>query len=244
MKDTDTGPGRFYEIISELERKGNWWYRARRDFLDGYLKKLNRHFDRALDAGCGPGAYCRILRKYASEVHGLDKSPTALAIASGKPYDRLHEAAIEESCIDEKYDLIICMEVLEHIEKDTEALSKLAGMLQDGGIIISAVPAHMFLWHSNDVFSGHVRRYDKETYRKLLTSAGLNIRELGYWNHMLFLPTLVYTKLFDRPGKENNLLMIPPAFNSLLFFILHTENLMFSSLRKLMGISIISMTVK
>jgi len=62
----------------------------------------------------------------------------------------------------EKYDLVIMADVLEHIEDDREFLSSVvAPRIRDGGILLISVPAHQRLFSSHDTFLGHFRRYSR-----------------------------------------------------------------------------------
>lgn len=65
-----------------------------------------------------------------------------------------------------KYDRIFLMDVLEHIEDDTEMLRMLNLSLKDNGRIILLVPAHMFLFSEFDKSIGHFRRYNREMFQR------------------------------------------------------------------------------
>jgi len=67
---------------------------------------------------------------------------------------------------EKKYDRIFLMDVLEHIENDTEMLRNLNSSLKDDGRIILLVPAHMFLFSEFDESIGHFRRYNRKMFQK------------------------------------------------------------------------------
>lgn len=60
-----------------------------------------------------------------------------------------------------KYDTILYIDVLEHIEDDKSELEKISGFLKDDGKVIVLSPAHNFLFSPFDESVGHFRRYDK-----------------------------------------------------------------------------------
>jgi len=60
-----------------------------------------------------------------------------------------------------KFDTILYIDVLEHIENDIEELKIASGLLNDGGKIIVLSPAHNFLFSEFDRKIGHYRRYNK-----------------------------------------------------------------------------------
>jgi SAM-dependent methyltransferase len=78
----------------------------------------------------------------------------------------------------ETADLMLAMEVLEHIEDDTTALCHWLQKLRPGGHIIISVPAHQHRWGPSDAWAGHVRRYEKSDIASLCKQAGLELLKL------------------------------------------------------------------
>lgn len=60
-----------------------------------------------------------------------------------------------------KFDCLVCINVLEHIEDDLSALSNFYKLLNKGGKLILMVPSDQFLYGKIDKSIGHFRRYDK-----------------------------------------------------------------------------------
>ncbi|MGH2362888.1 MAG: class I SAM-dependent methyltransferase, partial [bacterium] len=75
--------------------------------------------------------------------------------------------------IEERFDLIVAFEVLEHYEQDLDCLRKWLELLQPGGTLIFSVPAHMRQWTKNDTRAGHARRYEKKELLEKLETCGL-----------------------------------------------------------------------
>jgi SAM-dependent methyltransferase len=65
----------------------------------------------------------------------------------------------------QKFDTIIYIDVLEHIENDREELENAASLLRPDGRIIVLSPAHQWLFTSFDAAIGHFRRYSRATLR-------------------------------------------------------------------------------
>jgi SAM-dependent methyltransferase len=63
---------------------------------------------------------------------------------------------------DRKFDTILYIDVIEHIENDAEELSRAARHLEPGGHLIVLVPAHNFLFSPFDAAIGHYRRYNRK----------------------------------------------------------------------------------
>ena len=97
---------------------------------------------RVLDVGCGGGLLCESLTRAGAEVTGIDLAPGMIEVA------RLHAAesalAIDyrETSADElrrespaAFDVVTCMEMLEHIPDPAAMMATLAGLLRPGGAL-------------------------------------------------------------------------------------------------------------
>jgi SAM-dependent methyltransferase len=218
----------------------NWWYRARRDLLSGLLIKCARRFDSTLDAGCGTGSNYDVLRRFSDRVYGLDMSDAALQYCSGKGYAKCFNATVREFKSEQEFDLIMLMDVIEHIDDDLAALKNMAGMLRSDGLMVVSVPAYDILWNSNDYFSHHKRRYTPRRFRSSIEGSGLKVLRMFGWNRMLFLPTLLYYRIFGPGEMKNNLEAIPSFMNGILYALLKTENFLLSDRNVFPGVSLVA----
>ena len=73
------------------------------------------------------------------------------------------QGILSDLSLEEKFDVIIYIDVVEHIEKDKSELELAAKYLKKGGKLIVLVPAHEFLYSPFDKAIGHYRRYNKQT---------------------------------------------------------------------------------
>lgn len=76
---------------------------------------------------------------------------------------------------DGKYDAIFAFDVLEHIERDAEALAQWLRWLKPGGHLLLSVPARMRLWTAGDEWAGHFRRYERDQLQALIEREGFAI---------------------------------------------------------------------
>lgn len=110
------------------------------------------------------------------------------------------------------FDAILYIDVIEHIEHDSEELAKAAERLKPGGHLIVLVPAHNFQFSEFDISIGHFRRYNKKmlaaaipeplekTDLRYLDSVGLlasmgnkvflkqhypNLRQIKFWDSFM-----------------------------------------------------------
>lgn len=99
---------------------------------------------KVLDVGCGNGIISMHLGKEGFNVKGIDVSEKAIqkAIASNPLNNVTFENLSAEELVakGEKYDAIVCSEVLEHLQDPGELLSKLHQSLTDNGVLIVTVP--------------------------------------------------------------------------------------------------------
>jgi SAM-dependent methyltransferase len=92
---------------------------------------------------------------------------------------------------DTRYDSIVYINVLEHIENDAEELTRAREALHDGGHLLVFVPALPWLYSDLDREVGHFRRYLKRGLRSLIKEAGLEIVRLRYFDIAGVLPWYV-----------------------------------------------------
>lgn len=110
----------------------------------GIMPLLPESADRILDVGCGEGATLDWVRHAlnASWVAGVELDERSARIAAGK-LDRVWQGDIETLELpqgENAFELILCLDVLEHLVDPWAAVEKLAGMLVPGGSLIASVP--------------------------------------------------------------------------------------------------------
>lgn len=135
---------------------------------------------RVLEIGCGAGALLHDLGERGYTGTGVELSSKARSVAeqilAGDERFRITSEVPRGSA--ESFDLLICFEVLEHIEDDLAALQSWLNLLKPGGRVLISVPAHQHRWNVTDVLVGHYRRYDRADLESLLRSAGLQAERI------------------------------------------------------------------
>jgi SAM-dependent methyltransferase len=161
------------------------WETARPAALKLILKKLEpRQKRNALDIGCGDGFISNEIFKYTEmeRLVGVDVNFTDEELAIAKetyPSAEFHNTLDEVG--EEPFDLILMLDVLEHIEDDSEYLDGIVrNRLKSGGHLLITVPAFQFLFSEHDRFLRHFRRYDRTKLRSLIAGAGLKGIGDGY----------------------------------------------------------------
>jgi SAM-dependent methyltransferase len=129
-----------------------------------------------LDAGCGVGYGAEMIaRAGASRVVGIDLAPEAIAAAS----ERVGEMAefqvgdVQDMPFDEgSFDLVVCFEVLEHLEDPEPAITALKDVLREGGLLIVSSPNRGVYPPGNPY---HLHEFTLEELRDALTARFANV---------------------------------------------------------------------
>jgi 2-polyprenyl-3-methyl-5-hydroxy-6-metoxy-1,4-benzoquinol methylase len=96
---------------------------------------------RLLDMPCGDGTLTAIMAPFFERVIGVDASQNQLALAKARlPHLEFRHALIEELDLDEKFDTITMLNVLEHVVDPVAALKKAATFMADDGVLQIHVP--------------------------------------------------------------------------------------------------------
>ena len=93
------------------------------------------------------------------------------------------------------FDTIILVHVLEHIEKDREALTHLHSLLAPGGKVLIEVPAMPSLFSVHDEMLGHYRRYNKRNFKAAVDSSLYNIKDLWFQDEIGMVGSFVFFKV-------------------------------------------------
>jgi SAM-dependent methyltransferase len=190
--------GAIYHCMHEVEDH-HWWFSGRRRIVNQLLERLPLPSSpRILDAGCGTGGNLAMLSRFG-EVTGIERDHGARAIAIARGPWRIERANFpnEIPAFSDKFDLVVLLDVLEHIDEDAATLRALKRLLAPGGYLVITVPAFQFLWSRHDVEHHHMRRYVASDLRNLIQESGLRIQLLSYYNTWLF-PLVAAIRLLDR----------------------------------------------
>jgi len=79
-------------------------------------------------------------------------------------------------------DSVVCLNVLEHISDDVEALRRMGQLLRPGGSVVVLAPALPCLHGAMDRAIGHFRRYTRSSLRRAFHAAGLSATRGRYMN--------------------------------------------------------------
>lgn len=195
---------------------------------------------RILELGCGSG---NVLAAFSGlgEVVGMEPHPDLIAAgrAAGldvRPGTLPHDLVVPEGWAD----LVLVLDVLEHLDDEAGALRTAWRALRPGGRLVVTVPAFAWLWSAHDVALGHRRRYRAGTLRAVVAEAGFSVEHVSYFNTLLF-PAVVLARSWKRlRGDRSHDLRRPrPALNRLLAFAFGLERFVVPRWRLPFGVSIL-----
>lgn len=178
-----------------------------------------------LEVGCGIGNFTRTLTDYG-RVWAIDIKESYISqlkkSAGSKMNVGLGDIEKGKYFFDKrKFNSIVCLNVLEHIDNDNQALKNLYQLLSSNGVLIMIVPSHPFLYGSIDRLIGHYRRYTKEDVGEKLKLAGFNIIKSRRLNFLGAIGWFISGKILkEEKVKEGKIKL----FNILAPFILPIED--------------------
>jgi SAM-dependent methyltransferase len=82
-------------------------------------------------------------------------------------------------------DLVLLMDVLEHVDDDVGLLKEYVKKVPHGSRFLISVPAFQFLWSGHDIFLDHKRRYTLHQLEDVVASAGLRVKHGSYYFGMV-----------------------------------------------------------
>lgn len=188
--------GRTLEVFGNTPHLNDWLYAKLAAGVRGDV----------LEIGSGIGNLSRLIARDADSVVLSDMEPHYLEAlrkafaGDGRvvvtPYDLDGEPPLPIAA--RRFDAIVAVNVIEHIDDDRALAARLAALLKPGGRLLVYVPACPFAYGSLDRALGHFRRYTPATLAALLAGAGLEPTPPRYMNLLGLLGWFVNGRLVRR----------------------------------------------
>jgi 2-polyprenyl-3-methyl-5-hydroxy-6-metoxy-1,4-benzoquinol methylase len=176
-------------------------------FFDWVLEVFEPYLHgQVLEVGAGIGTITRKLVERYPDVSVVALEPADNVFASLEPYAALtpRVTARKETLADylrearEASDVILYLNVLEHIADDEEELRLAATALRPGGTLLLFGPALEALYSELDHKAGHYRRYSISRLQRIVEASGLRIVSLRYFDVLGVVPYLIAYRWLHR----------------------------------------------
>ena len=232
-----------YSQMHDVEDK-HWWFVARRQIIQSVLSALKLpEGARILDVGCGTGGNLAMLQTFGV-VSAMEMDDDARQMANARQLAHVSPGRLPDGLLfpEQRFDLIVMLDVLEHIEDDVASLAELKSRLTANGRIVLTVPAFQALWGPHDVMHHHKRRYRAAHLQDVARASGLITEYISYYNLWLF-PLVALVRLMQRflPVKEQQALKLPvDGLNTLLTKIFASEQRLIPRRTLPFGVSLVA----
>jgi SAM-dependent methyltransferase len=111
---------------------------------------------------------------------------------------RADAGRIDEAMNGKKFDTVVAINIIEHLENDNEAFERIKRILLPGGRLIFIVPSHKLLFSQFDISIGHFRRYKRSALERQLIEKGYDIEYIEFMNALSAIGWFFSFKLFKR----------------------------------------------
>lgn len=179
------------KYADQTQHKRHPWELARFEVVYSFIKKIIPSEKKAivLDIGCGDTFFLETLasKNPNANYYGIDTAFTSESIKSYSEHLKNQPIQLHQNLTDlqinQKVDLVLLMDVIEHIEHDRSFLEMVLQhpMITADTHFIITVPAYQSLFCSHDVFLDHYRRYNNKSLRAAINSVGLEAVQIGYF---------------------------------------------------------------
>lgn len=157
---------------------------------------LTKPAERALEVGCGEGATLAVLKQrgLVRWAAGIEIAPAAAEVARRHLDETLsgNIESIPDAALPADLDLILCLDVLEHLVEPWAVLRRLSGRLRPGGAVIACIPNIRHLGtlgplllagrfdyaDSGTLDRGHLRFFTRASIQALFEQAGLAVTRI------------------------------------------------------------------
>jgi len=160
----------------------HWYYRSKARAVRRLIGSTPTRT--ILDVGSGSGFFAKHLltQTDAAEAWCVDTSyeGDSDCLEDGKPLHFRRSIDFVEA------DLVLMMDVLEHVDDDVGLLREYTGKVPRGARFLLSVPAFQFMWSGHDEFLEHRRRYRLSQLEDVARRAGLTVNRGSYYFGSVF----------------------------------------------------------
>jgi len=206
-----------YEMLSPSQRVSmadewfevadldHFWIERRFDVLCKLCGPLIRRDTKIAEVGCGSGLVQRQFEdRLDVPVDGFDLNTEALQRSiSRRSRLACYDVNDRKEAMQGQYDLVLLLDVIEHVPNEHAFLSAAAFLASQGGHLVVNVPASPRLRSRYDEAAGHLRRYTPASLLEAAERSGLQVVVWSFWGLPL-VPLAIARKLtVSRAARDN-----------------------------------------
>ena len=160
----------------------HWYYRSKANAMIYLLSEFSP--SAILDVGAGSGFFSK---KLLSETKAKEAWCVDISYENDADTIEFNKPIHYRQSIDQvNADLVLLMDVLEHVDDDVGLLQDYVAKVPSGSRFLISVPAFQFLWSGHDVFLEHKRRYRLNQMEGVVRQAGLTVKHGAYYFGAVF----------------------------------------------------------
>jgi SAM-dependent methyltransferase len=170
------------ESVLDRDSTKHWYYQSKVNAMFYYLGDYSPQL--VLDVGAGSGLFSREILRRTNAIEAICIDPGYTNVRDETVADK--PMKIRRDFEDYNADLVLMMDVLEHVDDDMKLLCDYVSKVSSGTRFLITVPAFEFMWSEHDDFLEHKRRYALGQLESLVHAAGLDIDKCSYYFGLVF----------------------------------------------------------
>ena len=186
-------PDSGYDNLVNIE-ENSFWFQYRNKCIVSLVESFAPN-EILVDIGGGNGFTSYILKKHGLKSILIEPGQAGAFNASKRGVETVCGTIEELNFNSSKIKSVGLFDVIEHIEDDLGFLKQIYKISSPEVMIFATVPAYNFLWSDEDIYAGHIKRYNLKSLSKLFIDAGFKIEYSSYYFQILILPILFFRAL-------------------------------------------------
>jgi len=218
----------------------HWYYTSKAQMMADHIRRMTggAPVKRVMDVGAGAGWFSRWMLR-----EGLAESAVCVDPGYKTNWEETEAGRpliFQRTPDGQGADLVLMMDVLEHVPDDAALLSEYLGVVPKGTPFFITVPAFQFLWSGHDVYLEHYRRYTLPLLKETISNAEAQADVMHYYFGAIF-PAAAAVRLArrDKKVKGSDMVAVPRLVNAVLQVICTAERRIMRA-NRLVGLSAVA----
>jgi len=221
MKNSKNYSGWELETFDNAENFRNYQFDLFKNFIRN--KKI-------LDVGSGSGGLVKYYQRVTNKIDLFEPSKKQFLQLKEKIKDC--KIINTKPKLKNKYDVILFMDVIEHIKNSKKEILFYKKKLKKGGLLIFNVPSFNFLYTKFDQEVGHIKRYNVKDFYEISEKLKLDILKINYYDSIGFLLLLLNKLLFKKTLNKNKIKYATIIWNKLIYLSRYIDKLIMNMFGK------------